>query len=627
MFKGLSSSFAARLTTPILIGITLLFAATLFFVALFVNNLLREEAVNRSHSALETSTLYINSNLQEVETAITNSSWLVEQCKSDTSMFHYITSKIVNDNPAVVGSIVALNPAKYRGMKYAGYSKRQGGKSITYKNISSVDYDYETMDWFQIPMLLGTPTWSEPYFDAGGADEVITTFSYPLKDSKGVVYAIFTADLSLKWLTSKATSIKPYDESVNLILSRNSSFVVNTLYEASPSETIFSYAFMHNSDSTMIKVGQRMLRGISDDFEAVLAGNKAYGVYGPLDNGWSIMIISSYKDFLRPNVHINIILIIILIIGTFLIAVICFQLIKKLTKPISQFSNILLRIADDKLDNTIPEIKSNDEIKVLRNAIETMQVSIKENNDHRKDIQGARDIQSHIVPDQSFVSDLFELYAMIDPAKEVGGDLYDYHKSDSRNVLYFLVGDVSGKGFPAALFMSMVVSAFRMISRFSNDEKSVVKNINDTISDDNKLDMFVTMFFGCLDLNTLKLKFVNAGHNPPVIVYPDGRAEFIDVLPNLVLGAMQDFEYKDQELQLEKGTRLIVYSDGVTEAENSNKSLYGEERLLKWASSLPADISSEVAVNSLREDVRSFAQSEDVNTIQNDDITIMIITI
>lgn len=622
------TSFTLRLTLAVIQCIVLVFVATFFVVGYIVNSQIRSEAGHRSYSALETATLYINSNLKEVENAVESNVWIIEQYRNDTNALKLITKKLLYDNPAVVGCIIALNPDEYNGLKFAGYSTRGSDNvQINTSNIYNKNYDYLYMDWYQIPILLGTPSWSEPYYDEGGANKKVTTYSYPLKDSTGAVYAIFTADLSLQWLTAKATSIKPYDNSSTMVVSRNGSFVVNAFDESSTNETIFTYAFEYTNDSTLLKAGKKMLSGISYQFFTNIFGEDYYCVYGPLDNGWSIIMMSTIKDVLQTNIVVNLALILIGVISIIFIALTMIHLIKNMTKPIRGFSSILLKIADNKFDNKLPVVHTDDELKILHDSVDALQKSLKENLEHKKDILSARSIQRSIVPVPLFKNDKLSLAAMIDPAKEVGGDLYDYHFSSKKNKIFFLVGDVSGKGVPAALFMAMTVSAFRIISRLGMDENQIVKHINNTVSQDNQTDMFVTMFFASFDYESYKIKFCNAGHNPPIIIWPDGNAEYLKVKPNIVLGAIDDFDYQDQEIQLETGCRILVYSDGVTEAERSDKSQFGEERLLQWAKNLPKEYTSEQAVKSLRKNVKTFTESLQQNIPQNDDITIMIITI
>ena len=219
---------------------------------------------------------------------------------------------------------------------------------------------------------------------------------------------------------------------------------------------------------------------------------------------------------------------------------------------------------------------------------------------------------------QDFPADeRFDLHAMVQPAKEVGGDLYDFVLVG--DVLFFMVGDVSGKGVPASIYMAIVRAAFRFIGSLGMPIQDVVRQVNNCLNDGNKNCLFVTFFAGCLHLSTGELEFCNAGHNPIVQVKPDGSASFLRAKPNLAAGLIRDFPYEGEVLHLEPGSRLVLYSDGVTEAECADKTQFGEDRLLEWAGHLLPGVSASAATLDLYSRVKSFTQGSE----QNDDITIL----
>lgn len=217
--------------------------------------------------------------------------------------------------------------------------------------------------------------------------------------------------------------------------------------------------------------------------------------------------------------------------------------------------------------------------------------------------------------------DDFDIYAALFPAKEVGGDLYDFYVKGDH--LYFAIGDVSGKGVPAALFMAITRSAYRFISGMGMNMEQVERNINNAFTEGNESGMFVTMFIGCLDLKTLELEYCNAGHNPIVVVSPSGKADFLHAKANLAAGLIGGFQYQGETLQLEKGSRLILYTDGISEAENRQKELFGEDRLLEYSASVPVTTSAKDFTDGLLDAVRGFTDGNE----QNDDITVLTIRV
>jgi len=188
------------------------------------------------------------------------------------------------------------------------------------------------------------------------------------------------------------------------------------------------------------------------------------------------------------------------------------------------------------------------------------------------ELRVAHDIQMSMVPGQMPEYPGLDLYAMMQPAREVGGDLYDYFILDGK--LYFSIGDVSGKGIPSAMVMTVTVNLFRTFAREGFSPAYVATKLNEALSRDNESGMFCTMFLGILDLATGRLDYCNAGHNPPLL---DGQ--YMEVEPNAPLGLWPDLEYVGEHIGDIRGKVLFLYTDGVTEAENSAREQYGEERL------------------------------------------------
>ena len=170
------------------------------------------------------------------------------------------------------------------------------------------------------------------------------------------------------------------------------------------------------------------------------------------------------------------------------------------------------------------------------------------------------------------------LAARILPAKEVGGDLYDFFIEDET--LYFIVGDVSGKGIPASLVMAVTCRLFRSVASHLDTPEEIMMSLNNSLSDGNESNMFCTAFLGMLDLRTGTLRYCNAGHNAPLVIEADGRISTMDVVPNLPLGLFSDFLYQGQVAKIDKGTMLYLFTDGVNEAENNDNEQFGDERLL-----------------------------------------------
>ncbi|MBR4377227.1 MAG: serine/threonine-protein phosphatase, partial [Spirochaetia bacterium] len=213
----------------------------------------------------------------------------------------------------------------------------------------------------------------------------------------------------------------------------------------------------------------------------------------------------------------------------------------------------------------------------------------------------------------------FDIFASMNPAKEVGGDFYDFYLVD-ENKLAFIIADVSGKGIPAAMFMMTSKTLIKSLATEGNDIATTITAANTKLCEGNEANMFITAFMGCLDLNTGKLQYVSAGHNPPLVKHGDGSFEYLPKSKTIVLAAMEGYPYKAQEMQLEPGDVIYTYTDGVTEATDSSETLYGEPRL-KEALNAQRWGSMEELCKGIKKDVDGFVGSAP----QFDDITMLAI--
>jgi sigma-B regulation protein RsbU (phosphoserine phosphatase) len=203
----------------------------------------------------------------------------------------------------------------------------------------------------------------------------------------------------------------------------------------------------------------------------------------------------------------------------------------------------------------------------------------------------------------------------------VGGDLYDFIlKGDC---LHFAVGDVSGKGVPASIMMAITRATLHFMAGLGLPLHESIGKINNGVADGNSNDMFVTLFIARIDLKTLRMDFCNAGHNPLVVVPPDGKPYFLKAKSNLAVGLFENFPYETESIDLQPGTRLVAYTDGVTEAENAAMEQYGNERLLEEVGKMGHDMDNKTAVDQLYRSVLDFTNGNP----QNDDITIISLTV
>lgn len=627
-------SFSARLSIDIVFLMSILFIVAIAAVSISSHTLIADEAENSARNLLDGTINQVEKALVGVEHSVKEAAWFAMENKDDEEFMYHLTRKMVEENDFIVGSAVAFEksyfPDKYYYSPYSYLDKESG--EILSKQLGNPEYDYFYIDWFQIPSLTGEPCWSEPYYDEGGGEYLMSTYSYPLKDADGHVYAILTADLSLQWISDALADIKPYPDSYVTILSRGGYYINIDEERRVVGETVISAA-MALGNPDVLDIAESMVRGEKGFKRYAIDGNMSFAVYGPLENGWSAGIICSYREILKRASKMHGLALLISLFSLIILFIACYLMVRHLTKPLSSFSESAKRIAEGDFNTPLPEIDSQDEIKDLRDSFEYMERSLTSyiddlkattaaNERYSSELNIASGIQNALLPKDFPDMENMSLHAFVKPAKEVGGDLYDFVVKDDK--MYFLVGDVSGKGVPAAMVMSITKEAFKLVGSIENDIAKLAYTVNNALCDNNQSGMFVTLFVGKLNLKTGLLEYCNCGHNPVVISPENGDPYFLDVKSNIALGVFDHFPYEGQNVTLEKGTRIVLYTDGVTEAERADKQQYGEERLLDWARETASrDNSSEEDCESLMQSVKDFTGGNE----QNDDITIMTIKI
>lgn len=262
--------------------------------------------------------------------------------------------------------------------------------------------------------------------------------------------------------------------------------------------------------------------------------------------------------------------------------------------------------------------EKNAEIAQQNEELEGLNKIIAKHNERmQQELNVGREIQLSMVPRKFPSLKSVELYATLEPAREVGGDLYDFFMVDDEH-LVFGIGDVSDKGVPAALFMAVTKTLVKTTANYFQIAAKVLTQVNNEICVENESSMFVSYFLGILNIKTGKLTYCNAGHNPPLLIEPGGKVKKIDQLHGPVLGALEDYEYKDTEITIAPGSQLLLYTDGITEAMNKQKKLYSNERLVKVFKDKQVH-RAEDSVVAIIKDVMTFRGPAD----QNDDMTVL----
>jgi len=586
-FKAWRKSLKTKSTLAIIVTAGVLIEATSAVQYWFASNGIREEVQRRAESELRVRNLEIRNVMNAIEVAVANMKWAVEQNTANPDTMYPITRQLLSFNKIIMGSAVAFEPDYYpqKGRQFSPYSFKHADGTIESKQLGTDKYDYHHMEWYTAPMESGTPHWSEPYFDEGGGEIMMSTYSVPIHDKKGRRIAVFTADVSLDWLSGIINEKNLYPSSFNMMISRSGQMM------ACPVESLVMRSNIQDltskmEDTSVKSINSNMMSGnsgvatVTDD-----QGEINYVFYAPVDNGtgWSMAVVCNDREIYYGLRQVAFNLFLLMLFGLALLGFIIVRTIRSINK---------LQTANAEKERIASELNIASEIQ--------------------------KGMLPKIFPPYPDRSDI-DIYGNLIPAKEVGGDLFDFYIRDEK--LFFCIGDVSGKGVPAALVMAVTKAQFRTISAHEAQPDRIVDAMNRAMAETNDSNMFVTFFVGVLDLPTGRLRYCNAGHNQPLLI--GSGVGMLKCGSNIPIGVMPDWKFNSQETHIDTGTTIFLYTDGITEAEDTNHQLFGEDRMIQVARNQLADSvhQPQILIEKMQDEVHSFVGSAD----QSDDLTMLAI--
>ena len=625
------NSLSTKLSLWIVLFTAVVLVSALGYMFSVSRQAIRQEAVNHATEVLENTTPRVNSILERVEVATNNTDWLINRhLDGPDSMFVY-SRRLLENNPDLNGCSIAFEPDffKQKGRYFSAFSLRNDGEILTTQE-GNEHYEYFYMDWYQLCKLLDRPVWTEPFIDYNPEDiyskDMIASYCKPIKDRNGKYVGTISVDLSLTWLSNTISAVKPYPHSYSIMIGQGGTFFVHPDSTKLFFHTIFTETLEHE-DTALTALGHAMQRGEEGMRQLVIDGQESYVFYKPLGNtGWSVAIVCPESDIFGAFNRLRRAVTIAVLVGLLLLLLVSIQIITRELKPLRRLADQAGIIAKGNFDETLPESGRVDEIGQLSQSFSDMQRSLagyieelKQTTAQKASIESelkvASDIQMSMVPRifPAFPNrpDI-DLYASMTPAKEVGGDLYDFFVQDER--LYFCVGDVSGKGIPASLFMAVTRNLFRIVAQQGRSPEEIATQINLILSHDNEQNMFVTMFIGCADLKTGHLDYCNCGHNAPLI---DGQFMKLQYT-NRPIGIWEEGGFIGESIDDIRGRQMLIYTDGLNEAENPQKQLFGEHRLQELMAGA-LSLNSEQVIDMLQEAVERHRDG----AAPNDDLTLL----
>ena len=628
---------AFKLALFILSGTVCIFTAGFVYNYYYSKQIILSLASDQAKHITSSALNRIESVLKEAEQVPTFLAYTYEAHLPDERLLNREVHDFVASCPSVFGSTVAFEPYGYdaRLKRMAPYAFREGG-DIKVVKLGAEGYDYFIMDWYLLPKLLNMAVWSEPYYDEGGGNVIMSTYSVPFQRELAgakVFAGVITADISLEWLHKFVSGIKVYETGSAFLISRDGVFVSTPNTQLIMRESIFSIAEELGSPGIR-DLGKDMIAGKEGfvSVPSVLFGKPCRLYYAPMaSTGWSLGLVIPESELFAELSGLSQRVLIICGLGLFLLLLVTVGISLSVIRPIKLLASKTNEIAKGNLDVALPENRSNDEVGDLTRSFDDMRVALKEyitnltettkaKERMESELKIARNIQMSFLPKRfpPFPDiEAFTLHAALEPAWEVGGDLYDFFMMDDRH-LFFSVGDVSGKGVPAALFMAVSKTLVKGIAEQDMDPATILDKVNQELYVDNEAMLFVTMFCGILDITTGELVFSNAGHNPPAIVPSKGNPYWLKLPPGLFLGIMDDATYVSDRITLQPGDKIMVFTDGVTEAMNEKDELYSNERLLQLLTEHSCEPPEQLDAT-IMSSVHSFAGTAP----QADDITVL----
>ena len=564
----------SRLVLILLTALLLELVAALQYT--YTRNILirEEERITRMELTLESE--IVLHTLEEAELSMYENEWSVQQSLAHPDSLFGAAVRMIQSNSSVTGACIAVLPDYYpsKGRLFEPYAHKEEGR-ILVDQIAGPDHDYTLGPYFQQALREEKEFWSDPYDFGTDPVQKLTTYTYPVRDRSGRLAAICGLDIDLTWLSDTLNVHPYYPSSFGFMLTRDGRLVAGPREQRVSPRTV-EYVASLVMDPTVDRTVRGRHRVSCIEFRDPVTGERAYLDYRalPRDPGWIIAEVSYRDEVLAPVRR---------------------MMWRILLMALAGFAFLLVIIH-----------------RFARNGKRLWEADMKQAR-IGSELRIARRIQEEMLPKASLDRSDLTARGSLTPAKEVGGDLFDYYIREEK--LFFCIGDVCGKGVPAAMVMAVTHSILRMLSEQEVAPARIVTELNREACRNNASGTFVTLFLGVLDLSTGRLRYCNAGHDRPVLV--GDSVEELPALANVPVGVFDDATYQEQEAMVAPGSLLFLYTDGVTESMDAGRRQFGRERLLETLAACPRK--PEALIRAVGADIRAFAGEAE----QSDDITML----
>ena len=639
--KGYPKSFAKRLTWRIMLRMIIIMGIPMVVVFWLIFGMVTMGSVAISERILKGEREEVRRITSDIYVASTNTAPIIEENIQNPDKVRDIINRMLKINPYMRSCGIYFVEGYYpqKGRLYAPYASRRDSIVKESQDASDQGNDYVKDQWFKDAIASKTGYWAKPFHDNDSAKTPLVSYLLPIRDKRDSTVAVMGVDLSLAWMNEKIQFFTPSTNDTAEWKAEQKFYYYIT-------DSTGTYVVHPDTKRMANEKIQHFRKKIEDEDIDSATINDSKGEHFILDDEKVIVCSQEVKytgwtiAFVLPELIIDIIGYIIaglcvffLVLGLLVVYFFGRRSIKKVVKPLQQLAMTADEVAKGNFTTALPEVNTHDEIHQLRDSFEQMQLSLAQYVDDLRtataqkaaimnEMKVAHDIQMSMLP-KTFPpyperTDL-DIFGTLTPAKGVGGDLFDFYIRDEQ--LFFCIGDVSGKGVPASLFMAVTRSLFRNISQHVSQPAHIVNALNQAQSEGNDTNMFVTLFVGALDLKTGTLRYCNAGHDAPLLM--NGGVTLLPCDCNLPIGVIADFNFEQQEITLEQTTTIFLFTDGLNEAENIDHAQFGDERIMEIATSLTTDhlLQPTHVIRHMTDAVHTFVGTAE----QSDDLTMLAI--
>jgi len=499
------------------VGIVVLAAAMVELISIVqyerVRKIMQEEMRYRGRVTLARLSDEISHALELAETTMREKLYYVKKSMAHPDSVNAAMIHLIDGNSHVEGGCLAFIPYYYpsKGRLFEPYATKNKDGTYEVQQIAGPDHDYTQNGEYIWVMDHDEPSWTDPY--KYGPDSVsFTTYSYPIKDASGKIIAICGLDVNLSWLGNTLNAHQPYPSSFCIVLTPAGDLVAGPSEDQISAQVVQEVVSFANGD-----IAQSDLPGLSM-LKTALHKEPYWQLVQVFNNDEAFARIQKQR---RQQV---------------IYVILCMAILGFVINRYTKNERNLLKATEE-------QARISGELAVASN------------------------IQKEMLP-KEFPS---YVYGTLEPAREVGGDIFDFYARDGK--LFFCIGDVSGKGVPAALLMSMTHSLFHIVTRKVDSPAHILYALNSELCRGNEANMFMTYFVGCLDLYSGELSYASAGHDRPFILTKG--ISMLEAKSNLPLGVFPDTSFVEQSCVLEPGTTILLYTDGLTEAKNVARQEFG----------------------------------------------------